>query len=515
MQSCETLRLVLGDQLNHAHPWWKRVDKKTLYVFMETRSETDYARHHIQKVIGFFLAMRHFAGQMKAKGHRVLYLRLDDERNRQSIVANIRWLVDAGRAHRFEYQLPDEYRLDEALRRLAEELPVPASAVDTHHFLSERDELARLFRGKKTYLMETFYRAMRRKYQLLMEADGETPLSGRWNFDQENRKKLPPDVEIPAPLLFSRQVHDLVDMLRRAGVATIGRIDPDRYSWPLNREEALELLEHFAERRLRRFGAYQDAMTTRDSWLFHSRLSFALNLKLLHPLEVARAAIERWERHPQDMDIAQVEGFVRQIIGWREYMRGVYWAKMPAYKTLNYFDHQAPLPKFYWTGETKMNCLRHAVNQSLDEAYAHHIQRLMLTGNFALLLGVHPDAVDEWYLGIYQDAVEWVEITNTRGMSQYADGGMVSTKPYVSSANYIHKMSDYCVACVYDHRKKHGQDACPFNSLYWDFFERHADKLDGNPRIGMMYRTWEKMPARERENLLRQAERYKKQADEL
>ena len=297
---------------------------------------------------------------------------------------------------------------------------------------------------------------------------------------------------------------------------TIGRLaDPTQFDWPVTRDESLQLLQHFLEVRFASFGTYQDAMTTNDHWLFHSRLSFAMNTKMIGPLEIVKAAEAYWYEHQDEVDIAQAEGFIRQIIGWREYMRGIYWAKMPDYAAMNYFGHTESLPAWYWTGNTKMTCLSHAINQSLDVAYAHHIQRLMVTGNFALLLGAHPDEVDQWYLGIYMDAIEWVEITNTRGMSQFADGGIVGTKPYVSSANYIYKMSDYCGQCAYDRKKKYGAGACPFNSLYWDFYDRHRDKLGSNPRIGMMYRVWDKNNSEEKARILAQAAIYKAQKDAL
>ena len=348
-----------------------------------------------------------------------------------------------------------------------------------------------------------------------MEADGKTPVGGKWNFDAENRKRLPEEVSLPSALNFVHDVKEICEMLDRAGVATIGRIVPEAFNWPINREESLQLLQHFLKHRLSRFGIYQDAMSYRDGLLFHSRLSFSLNTKMLSPLEVAEAAVQYYLGHPDEDTLAQVEGFVRQIIGWREYMRGVYWAKMPAYAELNYFGHTDPLPSWFWTGNTRMKCLQLAIGQSLDTAYAHHIQRLMITGNFTLLLGVNPAEVDGWYLGIYMDALEWVEITNTRGMSQFADGGIVGTKPYVSSANYIRKMSDYCNKCPYDPHKRYGENACPFNSLYWDFHVRHSARLSKNPRIGMVYKTWEKMQPEEKEKILQQAERYKKGAEHL
>jgi deoxyribodipyrimidine photolyase-related protein len=387
--------------------------------------------------------------------------------------------------------------------------------VDTEHFLSKRTTVAELFAGKKQFLMETFYRKIRKQYNLLMEDNGTDPLTGRWNYDQENRKKLPKQIDLPEPLHFSKEVSDIVKMLNRKEVKTIGDIQEDDFQWPVTREECLAILDHFLHHSLRNFGLYQDALTDRHYLLFHSKLSFGLNIKLLHPLEVVQKSIAYWEAHQEEINIAQIEGFVRQIIGWREYMRGIYWAKMPEFSELNYFEHEAALPDFYWTGETKMACMKQAIGQSLEHAYAHHIQRLMVTGNFALLLGVHPDAVDEWYLGIYMDAIQWVEITNTRGMSQYADGGVVGTKPYVSSANYIHKMSDHCKQCHYSHTKKYGEGACPFNSLYWDFYDRHRDKLSRNPRVGMMYRVWDKMDGEEKVKILEQAAAYKANASEL
>ncbi len=515
MTQYRRLRLILGDQLNSRHSWYEQVAEDTLYVIMECRSETDYVEHHIQKVVAFFLAMRHFADHLRAHGHAVHYLQLDDSDNRQSITDNLAWLAEHYRAACIEYQLPDEYRLDKALRDFADRSDLEVTAVDSEHFLSSRSAVEEQFKGKKQYLLEAFYRKMRKQYNILMEDDGDTPLTGRWNYDAENRKKLPKDHEVPAPKVFARQVQEVIDMVKNQDVATIGTIDPDRFTYPVTREECLSLLDHFLKVRLPLFGTYQDAMVERHDLLYHSKLSFTMNSKMLSPLEVVKAAEDYWARHADEVDIAQVEGFIRQILGWREYMRGIYWAKMPKYAKLNYFEHEAPLPKWYWTGKVKMNCLRHAVGQSLETAYAHHIQRLMVTGNFALLLGVHPDEVDRWYLGIYIDAVQWVEITNTRGMSQFADGGIVGTKPYVSSANYIHKMSDYCKGCVYDRKKKHGEGACPFNSLYWDFYDRHEDKLGNNPRIGMMYRTWQKMDAQERENILEQAAYYKANAEEL
>ena len=511
----QTLRLILGDQLNSNHPWYEEKQANTLYVMMETKSEATYTNHHIQKIIGFFLAMRAFAKQLENEGHQVLYIKLDDQDNKHSISSNLLYLIQKYNIEHFEYQLPDEYRLDEELKLFCQQLSITAQHIDTAHFLTSRAGVATFFKGKKTYILEYFYRNVRKHYNLLMEQDGKTPLTGKWNYDQNNRKKLPKKIEIPPALHFRQEVGALVTMVNDQGIKTIGHIDEEDFSWPVTRAESLQLLDHFAQYQLANFGTYQDAMTTRHYLLFHSKLSFALNTKMLSPLEVVKRCIRQWEMQPDRIDIAQIEGFVRQIVGWREYMRGIYWAKMPDYAQLNYFQHKKPLPQWFWTGETKMMCLKHAIGQSLDHAYAHHIQRLMVTGNFALLLGVHPDELDQWYLGIYMDAIEWVEITNTRGMSQFADGGIVGTKPYVSSANYIHKMSDYCGQCYYDRKLKYGPRACPFNSLYWDFYDRHTELLKNNPRVSMMYRTWAKMDGEEKVKILEQADTYKRGAEDL
>ncbi|WP_373552462.1 cryptochrome/photolyase family protein [Haliscomenobacter sp.] len=510
-----TLRLVLGDQLNAQHSWLKDKDPSILYVLMEILPETQYVQHHVQKICAFFLAMRAFAESLQAAGHSVKYLQLDDRDNQQSFEANCQALIEVHSIQKFEYQLPDEWRLDQLLKSFCQSLSIPHQVYDSEHFLSARNELADLFKGKKTYLMESFYRKMREKHQILMEPDGKTPLTGRWNYDAENRKKMPTNLSVPPTLAQYRDVENILLMLEKMGVKTMGSIQAKHFNWPVTRAESLALLEHFVQIRLRAFGDYQDAMTDRDWLLFHSRLSFSMNVKLIHPREVVDACISYWQKDQKNVPYAALEGFVRQIIGWREYMRGIYWAEMPNFAQLNYFNHQAALPTWYWTGQTKMRCLAQAIGQSLERAYAHHIQRLMLTGNFALLLGVHPDEVDAWYLGIYIDALEWVEITNTRGMSQFADGGIVGTKPYVSSANYIHKMSDHCGKCHYDKSLRYGHKACPFNALYWDFYDRHTLKLRGNPRIGMAYQIWDKMDAEERGKILAHADWIKTEVNSL
>ena len=506
MKKSTTIRLLLGDQLNRKHSWFKENNKSTLYILMECRSETDYVQHHLQKVVGYFMAMRSFGDWLKEQGHEVYYFRLDEPSNKQSIPENIKFILAATEARRFEYQLPDEYRLDKALRQLTAELGISYGIFDTEHFFTTRDEVAALFKGKKTWVMESFYRQMRRKHHVLMT--GSEPIGDRWNFDAENRQAVPAGTRFPDPPLPAHDATEFLTLLQEQGVKTLGSMHDNKLPWPIQPDEAYTLLHFFIEEMLPNFGAYQDAMTQEHRFLFHSRLSFALNIKLISPQEVVEMAEKAWRQQPDRYPLSAVEGFIRQILGWREYMRGIYWAYVPGYYHLNFFEHDQPLPSWYWTGQTKMNCLKQAITQSLETAYAHHIQRLMITGNFALLAGVQPDEVDAWYLGIYIDAVEWVEITNTRGMSQFADGGIVGTKPYVSSANYINKMSDYCKSCAYKKQLKTGPGACPFNSLYWDFHARHRDKLESNPRIGMVYRTWDKMEQEQQEALRKQAAHY-------
>jgi deoxyribodipyrimidine photolyase-related protein len=489
------LRLILGDQLNVQHSWFSEGPDVAEYLLMEVREEATYARHHIQKIIGFFLAMRAFAKELEARGLTVRYLALDDSSNQHSFTANVQALLSSGNYSSFEYQAPDEYRVAEALKDISARVSVPTRVVDSEHFLTTPEFFQGVFKGHKRYVMELFYREVRRKYDILMEDGG--PIGGRWNYDAENRKKLPKGVTPPPPLEFERDVTDIVALLKSENVPSIGSVDPCRFTWPVTREESLRVLRYFCEQLLPEFGSYQDAMHSDHHFLFHSRLSFSMNVKLLSPLEVVEAAIEAWRESKGSISVEQIEGFVRQIAGWREFMRGVYWAHMPRYKTLNFLNADRPLPHYFWDADTKMRCVKHAVGQSLEEAYAHHIQRLMITGNFTILAGIDPDEVDAWYLGIYADALEWVQLPNTRGMSQFADGGIVGTKPYTSSAAYINKMSNYCSGCFYNFKERYGERGCPFNTLYWDFLIRHRKLLEKNPRIGMGYRHIDKMSKEE------------------
>lgn len=399
----KVLRLILGDQLNLQHFWYAERDPSILYVLMEIRTETDYVWHHIQKACAFFAAMEAFAATLQQLGHAVHYLKLDDPANQQSIEANCNLFIQQHQIKKFEYQLPDEYRLDEMLKAYSKQLGIASQAYDTEHFFSSRDELGLFFANKKGLLMETFYREMRKKHGILL--NGKEPAGGKWNFDEENRRKLPKNHKPYPPLLFNNDVRPQFNRLVQAGVKTIGNINPEQFYWPINREQALELLQHFTAHCLPLFGTFQDAMHT-DEWsIYHARLSFAMNSKMLSPKEVVQPAIAAWQSAAGEIGINQLEGFIRQILGWREYMRGIYWLKMPAFADLNYFEHSRKLPDWYWTGKTKMNCLKHSIGQSLEHAYAHHIQRLMITGNFALLAGIDPDDVDFWYLGIYIDAM--------------------------------------------------------------------------------------------------------------
>jgi deoxyribodipyrimidine photolyase-related protein len=455
------------------------------------RQETDYVKHHIQKVIGFFASMRQFAEDLKTQGHTVDYFKINDKENTQSLVANLATLIKSHNVERFEYMSPDEYRLDKQLSDFCDNLDTETLVVASEHFYTKRDDLATFFKGKKQYLMENFYRDMRKKHDILMVAG--QPEGGKWNYDKSNRNKWKGDVPIPNYVSFKNDISEVKKDIETAGITTIGRFDTTTFSYPINRVQTLEQLKYFCEELLVHFGDYQDAMHTDEAYLFHSRLSFAMNIKLISPKDVVTTVMNYYRIHGDDINISQVEGFVRQIIGWREYMRGMYWAFMPEYKTKNALDNHNTLPDFFWTGDTKMNCLSKTINNSLDNGYAHHIQRLMITGNYALLTQTHPDEVDAWYLGIYVDAIEWVQLTNTRGMSQFADGGKIATKPYVSSGSYINKMSNYCGDCHYNKSKKTEDDACPFNSLYWNFLDDKRPQLGKNFRMGMMYSLLDKM----------------------
>lgn len=484
-----TLRLILGDQLDPTHPWFAQAHPDVIFVMMEARQETDYVLHHAQKVLAIFAAMRAFASALKRCGHRVHYLRIDDDDNRQTIIDNLEALIARYRAAAVEYQYPDEWRLDAELRAWAAAAPVAVRACDSAHFYTARDEVARVLGKQRRWVMEHFYRHMRRQTGVLME-NGK-PAGGQWNYDHDNRDAWHGEPPEPPDQRPRHDLRALWQEVERAGVRTIGEAHADALPWPLTRKEALAQLDAFVRHALPYFGRFQDAMSDTHERLFHSQLSFALNVKMLRPHEVVARAEAAWRAG--QVTLASAEGFIRQILGWREYVRGVYWAHMPGYTRRNALAHTRPLPPWYWTGQTRMACVRAALRQTLNGAYAHHIQRLMVTGNFALLAGCDPTEVHRWYLGVYIDAFEWVEAPNTLGMSQWADGGLMATKPYVSSAAYLQRMGDHCRGCAYNPKERVGERACPFNALYWDFIARHRTRWQGNARMSVIVRQLDKM----------------------
>ena len=495
----KTLRLILGDQLNSKHSWFKDKPENYVYCLFEMRQETDYVNHHIQKVIGFFAAMRSFSKSLQEKGFEVVYYKLDDKNNTQNLVKNLQYLIKEHDISAFVYQEPDEYRLDLQLSNFCKALKIDTKVYSTEHFYTTRQDLYAFFDGKKQWLMENFYRNMRKKHDILMVAN--QPEGGKWNFDKSNRNKWKEKESIPKFKAFKNEVSEIINIIESQKIKTIGHFTSKYFEYPINRKQALEQLKYFCEHLLIHFGDYQDAMHTEQEYLFHSRLSFAMNCKIISPNAIVTTVLNYWRKYGDAINISQVEGFIRQIIGWREYIRGMYWALMPEYKTLNYFENTNTLPNFFWTGNTKMNCLKSAIENSLNNGYAHHIQRLMITGNYALLTQINPDEVDAWYLGIYVDAVEWVQLPNTRGMSQFADGGKIATKPYVSSGSYINKMSNYCDDCYYNKKEKIGEKACPFNSLYWNFLDDKREKLNTNFRMKMMYSLLNKIKPEDLYNL--------------
>ncbi len=506
------LRLILGDQLNAAHSWFSSCDDNTYYVIAELHQESTYTTHHIKKVCAFFAAMSAFANALKKAGHQVIHLTLDDTIQYKCLDELLDVLFEQHDIEHFEYQLADEYRLREQLHRYTQKLSIKCTEYESEHFYLKDDELKKYFTKNKKHRMEAFYRKMRVRFNVLM--NGAEPEGGQWNYDSENRNKLKPNdfVSVPEPLNFSADVSDIIDRLERHRIKTIGHA-PKYLLWPISRKESLALLEYFCQHCLINFGRFQDAMTGKldtlteqKQWsLYHSRLSFALNTKMISPSLVIERALAAFINAKGAITLAQIEGFIRQILGWREFVRGVYWLNMPTYSTLNHLSATQNLPEWFWTGKTNMRCMSHAINQSLDYAYAHHIQRLMVTGNFCLITGIHPDQVDEWYLGIYIDAIEWVEMPNTRGMSQFADGGIVGSKAYAASGNYINKMSDYCSDCAYNVKSIDTDDACPLNSLYWHFMNKHQSTLGNNPRTRMVYANWLKKTPEVRENILQHA----------
>ncbi len=495
------LILVLGDQLTPGVAALRAADKARDTVIMaEVAAEAGYADHHPQKIALIFTAMRKFAGSLKAEGWRVAYTRLDDPENAGSIPGELlRRAAETG-ATEVIATGPGEWRLIAAL----EAAPLRMTVLPDDRFLCSVAEFAAWAEGRKQLRMEFFYRDMRRKTGLMME--GDQPAGGQWNYDHDNRKPAKLDLFRPQPPRFAPDAvtEEVLALVEARFSSNFGRLRP--FHWATDRAGALQALGHFITHSLPTFGDEQDAMLADDPTLSHALLSAYMNLGLLLPLEVCEAAEAAWKAG--QVPINSAEGFIRQILGWREYMRGIYFLEGPDYTARNALGHDRKVPALYWGAPTRMNCLAHAVGQSRDLAYAHHIQRLMVTGNFALIAGLDPYVIHQWYLGVYIDAYEWVEAPNTIGMSQFADGGVVGSKPYVSSGAYIDRMSDYCGGCAYSVKKKSGEGACPFNLLYWHFLMRHRDRFAKNPRMGNMYRTWDRMAEGHRATVLAEAEAF-------
>ena len=481
----------MGDQLSPTLSSLSDYQDGDLILTAEVDAEANYVRHHKKKIAFLFSAMRHFADELTASGKSVRYVRLDDADNTGSFVGEIRRIIQdrSRRIDRLVVTMPGEWRLLDEVRSWPDRLGLDVEIREDTRFIAPLDRFAKWAEGRKRLTMEYFYREMRKETGLLM--DGDLPAGGQWNFDQDNRKRLPATAEIP-----KRQGHrkdqitrDVCALVQARFGDHFGDIEP--FAYGVTRAAAEEDLEYFFTHCLSEFGDYQDAMAQGEAFLFHSVIGLYLNCGLLDPLDVCRRAEREWRegRAP----INAVEGFIRQIIGWREYVRGLYWLKMPEYADTNFLGATRMLPDFYWTAETRMACVRDTVETTRRHAYAHHIQRLMITGNFALLAGIDPRQVEEWYLLVYADAYEWVELPNTHGMALFADGGIMATKPYAASGAYINRMSDYCGNCHYSVSKKNGPKACPFNYLYWNFLIENEGQLKGNPRLNMPYRNLEKM----------------------
>ncbi len=483
-----SLIVVLGDQLDPESSAFDGFDARHDAVWMaEVASESTHVWSHKARIAIFLSAMRHFHQSIVDRGYPIHYRRLDDPRNLGDLGAELTASCRALAPRKIIVSEPGEYRVRQILESVAAACDVPLEVRIDRHFLSPLEDFRAHASGLKQLRMEFFYREMRSRHRILLDVKGK-PIGGKWNFDEENRGSFPKSGPglLPAPTTFPPDAitDEVIQLVNERFPGHPGKLA--RFDWPVTPAEAAQALDDFITHRLPLFGQFQDAMWTDQPHLYHSRLSSSLNLKLLNP----RMVIERAEKAYLEghAPLASVEGFIRQIIGWREYVRGVYWQFMPDYLESNVLEAHVPLPSFYWTGDTDMACMRQSLGQTLDFGYAHHIQRLMVTGLYSLLLGVEPRAIHEWYLAIYIDAVEWVELPNVIGMSQFADGGRMSTKPYIASGKYIQRMSNYCSRCRYDPAKSSGENACPFTTLYWDFLFRHETFLYTVPRMEMQLR---------------------------
>ena len=502
--------LVLGDQLSWHHPVLVGADPTDVVVILaEVAEEATYVRHNRHKIALIFSAMRHFAQALEARGFTVAYSRFKE--GVPSLLSACERARDAWSLTALHVCEPGEYRLSEQMAGWGQRLGIAVTLHEDTRFLSSKEDFAHWASGRKQLRMEYFYRDMRKRYRLLME--GDQPEGGKWNYDANNRQGWRGQVDIPersAPVL---------DALTQEVIAEVATAFPDypgdlsTFRWAVTAEEAEQELDWFCEHALPLFGTYQDALAEASPWLFHGLISMYLNCGLLEPLPVCERVEAAYRRG--HCSLAAAEGFIRQVLGWREYVRGIYWLYMPDYRQRNALAATRPLPDWFWTGETQMRCLSRALKQSLDLGYAHHIQRLMVIGNFALLAGLDVEAVCDWYLAVYLDAFEWVELPNTLGMALFADGGIMASKPYAASGKYIQKQGDHCKSCSYDPKQVTGDQACPYNSLYWHFIDRHRDVLSQNPRMGLIMGGWRKRASSDREAIVQWGEQMLKRLPSL
>ncbi|WP_339780953.1 cryptochrome/photolyase family protein [uncultured Thalassospira sp.] len=484
------LRVILGDQLSQTISCLTGCDKTRDTILMcEVWDEATYVAHHKKKIAFLFSAMRHFARDLRKAGYNIDYIQLDDAENSGSFRGEVNRAIARHAPEQIIVTHPGEYRVLQDVKNWQEAFGLPVEIHEDDRFLCSLDEFRNWAKDRTQLRMEFFYRDMRKKYGILLE-NGK-PVGGQWNFDAQNRKPPKDGMGIPTPYQSRPDdiTNDVLDLVEARFGSHFGDLQP--FHFAVTRQQALNALDQFIDQRLAQFGDYQDAMVQNQPWMFHAHLAFYLNCGLLLPLECIKAAENAYYRG--DVPLNAAEGFIRQILGWREFVRGIYWLKMPGYGDENYFNATAALPEFYWTAQTRMNCLRQCVQETRANAYAHHIQRLMVLGNFALLAGISPIAVNEWFLIVYADAYEWVEMPNVTGMVLFADGGYLASKPYAAGGGYINKMSDYCENCSFKVSKKNGPQACPFNYLYWDFLARNRAKLANNHRLGMMYKTYDRM----------------------
>lgn len=510
--SVRHLIVVLGDQLNADSSALAGFDPKQDYVWMaEVHEESTHIWSSKQRIAVFISAMRHFAEALTAKKLPLLYSKLQDPENTQTLDGELLRAIAQLKPKALIMTAPGDWRVLEKIKGVAKQSALPLDIREDRYFFSTVREFAEHAKGRKQLRLEYWYRELRKKHGILM--DGDKPIGGEWNYDQENRSAFGKDgpPSIPAALRFQPDAISkaVINLINARFADHPGQLDPsvDGFGWPVTRAEALLVLADFVKLRLPLYGKFQDAMWMQEPWLFHAHIASALNLKLLSAQEVITAADLALQNGKAPL--AAVEGFIRQILGWREYVRGIYWLNMPKYLELNALGANIPLPAFFWTGKTPMRCLQETITQSLDTGYAHHIQRLMVTGLYTLLLGVQPKEVHAWYLSMYVDAVEWVELPNVIGMSQFADGGLMASKPYIASGKYIDRMSNYCKGCQFSPEKSIGQDACPFTTLYWDFLIRHESSMSKNPRMGMQVRNLNRLSDESKGAIQKQAKQHR------